>query len=274
MKLSFIKLDIDIMNDTKIKIIRKMPAGSDMLVIWIGILCLAMKSGKPGILEVGDGIPFDTNMLAGELDIDINTMKLALETFKKLKMIEIFEDGQIFISNFEKHQEIEKIELAREKIRIRVSKHRKKQKAICNGYSDVTVTECNATEEELDKEKEKEKELDKEKEQKKYTVQHKDAALYLADKILCNDSNNATLKNNYDKTIDRWADDIRKLNLIDDRSLEDIKKVIDFSQHDNFWCSNILSAKKLREKFGTLYLQLTKKNMPKVKTQNKNGMDF
>jgi len=63
-KLSFIKLDIEIMNDSKIKMIRKMPDGAKLFELWIGLLCLGMKSGRPGCVEIGDGIPFSARMLS------------------------------------------------------------------------------------------------------------------------------------------------------------------------------------------------------------------
>ncbi len=163
MKLSFIKLDIEIMNDTKIKIIRKMPDGDKLLVMWIGILCLGMKSGRAGVIEIGDGIPFTADTLSAELDININTIKLGLETFSKLKMIEFFDDQSIYITNFEKHQELEKIEIAKEKLRIRVKKHRERQKVEFAGNKPVTVTVTPSNAIELDKEQELE--LDKEQEQ-------------------------------------------------------------------------------------------------------------
>jgi predicted phage replisome organizer len=152
MKLSFIKLDIDIMNDTKIKIIRKMPAGNEILVVWIGILCLGMKSGKTGVLEVGDGIPFNDELLSAELDIELSTIRLALNTFEKLKMIEYFDNGEIYITNFEKHQEIDKIEIAKEKHRLAQGKYREKQKLLLSG--DYHVKNNDATELELESDKE------------------------------------------------------------------------------------------------------------------------
>ncbi len=147
------------MNDSKIKIIRKMPDGEKMIVLWIGILCLGMQSGRPGILEIGDGIPFTPETLSTELDISVNTIKLGLETFSKLKMIEFFDNQTIYITNFEKHQELDRIELAREKIRLRVESHRKRKKISYNGKEHVTVTPvtCNAIELDIDQDKNKNK---------------------------------------------------------------------------------------------------------------------
>ncbi|WP_028973264.1 phage replisome organizer N-terminal domain-containing protein [Spirochaeta cellobiosiphila] len=126
MNLSFIKLDINILNDTKIKVIRKMPDGDNMFVLWVGILCLGMKSGRPGVLEIGENIPFTDEILSDELDIPLNTVKLGLEMFERLRMVEKVEEGTYLISNFEKHQELEKIENMREKERQRKAKYREK----------------------------------------------------------------------------------------------------------------------------------------------------
>ena len=52
-----------------------------------------------------------------------------------------------------------------------------------------------------------------------------------------------------------WANDIRLMHESDGLSYEVIKNCIAWCQQDSFWYKNILSAKKLREKFPTLYLQ-------------------
>ena len=129
-KLSFIKLDIEIMNDSKIKMIRKMPDGAKLFELWIGLLCLGMKSGRPGCVEIGDGIPFTARMLSAELDISENTIELGLKTFIELRMIEQFDDSTFFLSNFEKHQELEKIEIKKVNERDRKRRYRDKVKQL------------------------------------------------------------------------------------------------------------------------------------------------
>ncbi len=133
MNLTFIKLDINILNDTKIKLIRKMPDGDSLLVLWIGVLCLAMKSGTPGILEIGDGIPFTPEALSVDLDIPINTVRLGLSVFEQYRMIEVMEDGGIYIVNFDKHQKTEKINANAEKSKIRSQRYRDKIKMLSDG---------------------------------------------------------------------------------------------------------------------------------------------
>lgn len=53
-----------------------------------------------------------------------------------------------------------------------------------------------------------------------------------------------------------WADEFRKIHEIDKRTKEDIKAVIDWATSNPFWQANILSPKKLREKFDTLQAQM------------------
>lgn len=65
--------------------------------------------------------------------------------------------------------------------------------------------------------------------------------------------NNAKVKlpNNFNS----WCNDFRLAMQQDKRSFEDIKLVIEFSQNDSFWKTNILSASKLRKQFDQLYLK-------------------
>ncbi len=167
----FFKTDLDILNDSKIKMLRKMPEGDTLFVLWIGLLSLAMKANNPGTVELGKGIPFTADMLAAELDIKISTIRMGIELFRKLKMIDILGKETIYITNFEKHQNLEKIRLGREATRKRVAKHREKVKLLVeansnryNGDCNANVTKdnfnCNGTDIELDKDKDKDIDID------------------------------------------------------------------------------------------------------------------
>ena len=59
--------------------------------------------------------------------------------------------------------------------------------------------------------------------------------------------------------LQKWAHDIDKMIRIDGREFLEINRIIEFSQNDNFWMSNILSARKLREQYDQLYLQMKKR---------------
>jgi uncharacterized protein YdaU (DUF1376 family) len=59
------------------------------------------------------------------------------------------------------------------------------------------------------------------------------------------------------KNLDKWVDDIEKLIRIDKRSESEIARVIEYAQSEGcFWNGNILSGKKLREKFDAIYPQM------------------
>jgi phage replication O-like protein O len=61
------------------------------------------------------------------------------------------------------------------------------------------------------------------------------------------------------KTIAGWAKDIEKLIRLDKQEPSTVEEVILFATHDNFWGANILSGKKLRDKWDTLTKQMIEK---------------
>jgi len=67
-----------------------------------------------------------------------------------------------------------------------------------------------------------------------------------------------------------WADDMRKLIEIDQVDKHLAKQVIDWVTQDSFWRTNVLSAKKLRDKFVELAIKMNadkKPSQPKQKPQ-------
>lgn len=70
------------------------------------------------------------------------------------------------------------------------------------------------------------------------------------------------------KTLLRWAGDIEKLIRIDQRSPEEVERVIRWCQADNFWKSNILSGGTLREKFDRLFMACGSRRQPQRQQSN------
>ena len=58
------------------------------------------------------------------------------------------------------------------------------------------------------------------------------------------------------QNLNKWAYEFDKMIRIDKRDPKEIWQVMVFSQKDSFWSSNILSPKKLREKYDQLYLKM------------------
>lgn len=77
-------------------------------------------------------------------------------------------------------------------------------------------------------------------------------AQYLWEKIKANNPENN------EPNLQTWSDDIRKMAEIDHRDVEKIHNMIDWCQSDDFWSTNILSAKKLREKYEQMRAQANK----------------
>lgn len=62
-----------------------------------------------------------------------------------------------------------------------------------------------------------------------------------------------------------WADDMRKLVELDQVTKVQAKEVMDWVTKDPFWRTNILSAKKLRQKFMELAIKMNADKQPKTK---------
>lgn len=155
----WIKLATGLPDNRKIKQIRRLPEGDTMALMWVFLMCLAGATNDEGMVYFTPEIPFTDEMLADQFDIDINTIRLGLATFQRFGMIEVV-DNIICLSHWEKWQAADGLAVIREQTRKRVAKHREKQRlAAGNVTGNVTVTESNATDIDIDKEEDKNKEI-------------------------------------------------------------------------------------------------------------------
>ena len=164
----WIKITTDMFDNRKIKHLRRLPEGNNIVLIWVMLLTMAGRCNAGGMIFLTENIPYTPKMLADELGFEENTVKLALDALEQLEMITT-EESFFVIPGWQDHQNTDGLEKIKEQTRRRVAKHRQKQNLLdtkkdCNVTCNVTVTECNATEE--DKEREEEKEIDKEKKEK------------------------------------------------------------------------------------------------------------
>lgn len=146
--------------DEKIRLIEQMPEADTILIIWVKLLSQAGKTNASGYIYLSENIPYTDEMLATIFNRPINTVRLALETFKQFGMIEIDEDSFISISNWEKHQNIEGLERVKKLNAERNKRYRerKKQKQLeGKKESDVSVTSRDGTEEEREEDIERDK---------------------------------------------------------------------------------------------------------------------
>lgn len=219
-EVKWIKIVTDIFDNKKIRIIESMPEGDTIIVVWFKILMLAGNVNDGGAVYFTKDIPYTEQMLATLFDRPLTTVQLALSTFEKFGMIEVVNDI-IQVSNWERYQNVEGLERVRELTRARVNKYREAKRIGCNVTSNVTVTQSNGTDIDIEEDKEKENKSILSDKQKKQLADNMtpitlDVVTYLNEKA------NTNFKPCTDKT-KRCI----KARVNEGFTLEDFKKVID-----------------------------------------------
>ena len=159
----WIKITTDMFDNRKIKHLRKLPDGNNIVLIWVMLLTMAGRCNSGGMIFLTENIPYTPKMLADELGFEENTVQLALQALEQFNMI-VTNQGYFSIAGWNEYQNIDGMDKIREQTRKRVAAHRAKQKQLTDGVtSNATVTQGNATEEEREEETEEERELDKKK---------------------------------------------------------------------------------------------------------------
>ncbi len=126
-EVKWIKIVTDIFDDEKMLLIESLPSPDSLIVIWFKLLCLAGKNNNNGVFLLNDKIPYTDEMLATIFRRDVNTVRLALNTFEEFGMIEIIE-GVITIPNWGKHQSLDMLENKKNYMRNYMRNYREKQK--------------------------------------------------------------------------------------------------------------------------------------------------
>jgi predicted phage replisome organizer len=148
-EVKWIKITTDMFDDEKIRLIESMPEGDAILVTWIKLLTLAGKTNDSGTIYLTETIPYTEDMLSTICRRPLQIIRLALQTFEKLEMIAI-ENGIINIVNWEKHQNIERLQQIREQTRTRVARFREKQRLLSEP---VTLRNAEVTQQNKNKNK-------------------------------------------------------------------------------------------------------------------------
>lgn len=156
----WVKITTDMFDNRKIKHLRRLPDGNNVVLIWVMLLTMAGRCNAGGMIFLTENIPYTPKMLADELDFEENTVLLALKALQELGMIST--DGSSFcIANWQEYQNIEGMDKIREQNRLRKQRQRERQRleaeaqtqalpASCDGHG--TVTANHATDIEEDKE--------------------------------------------------------------------------------------------------------------------------
>ena len=153
----WIKITTDMFSNRKIRHLRKLPDGNNIVLIWVMLLTMAGRCNSGGMIFLTENIPYTPKMLADELDFEETTVQLAINALEHFNMV-VTKQGCFSIAGWDEYQNIEGMEKIREQNRIRKANYdaRKKELLASNVTGNVTVTQSNAT----DIEEEKEIEID------------------------------------------------------------------------------------------------------------------
>jgi len=102
----YVKLKVNMYDDTKSKIIDMKPERDLIHYAWTRIVVLAGKVNLEGDLYLSRNIPYTVETLAIEFNREANQIKLALDVFMELEMIELTENNVYRVKNFAKHQNL------------------------------------------------------------------------------------------------------------------------------------------------------------------------
>ena len=172
-EVKWIKITTDIFDDEKVLMIESLPSADSIIVIWFKLLTFAGKQNNDGVFIMNNRIAFTEEMLASIFRRDVNTVRMALQTFTTFGMIEIV-DNVITIPNWNKHQTLDAYEKKKERDRLYQYERRQKQKQLIEKSSDKSL-DCQATASSdiaiSDKDIEKELDIERDKKNKRETTQ-------------------------------------------------------------------------------------------------------
>lgn len=156
----WVKLMTDMFDNRKIKHLRHLPEGNNIVLIWVMLLTMAGRCNAGGMIFLTENIPYTPKMLADELGFEENTVRMALKALEEFNMITT-DHAHFSIAGWDEYQNIEGMDKIREQNRLRKAAQRARQKALppasCDSH--VTVAQSHATDIDIDKDKEEEKEI-------------------------------------------------------------------------------------------------------------------
>lgn len=162
----WIKITTDMFDNRKIRHLRRLPDGNNIVLIWVMLLTMAGRCNSNGMIFLTENIPYTPKMLADELDFEESTVQLALNALEQLNMV--VTNGNYFsIAGWDEYQSTDRLSEIREYNRLAKQKSRAKQKMLQDvNDKSMTSQRCHDTEEDKDIDKETEKEEEKEGEKK------------------------------------------------------------------------------------------------------------
>nr|DAQ84501.1 MAG TPA: replisome organizer [Caudoviricetes sp.] len=191
-------------------------------------------------------IPYDAETLARVTNSTVDTVKVAMDLFKKIGLIQLLDTGEIYINQLNELVGSE-TEAAKQK-RLQRSKVDNVPKLSSECPENVAQSiELEYRDKSIEKENKEEP--------KKPPCKYSDEHLRLAEKLKNNLINDFPSEMKKVK-IEKWADTFRLIEERDQQTIAAIDYVLDWLPTNSFWFGNIRSASKLRTQFEKLKFEI------------------
>lgn len=163
-KYYWLKLKEDFFEDDTIEWIEEQPNGEKYSLFYLKLCLKSLKTDGVLIRNVGEMlIPYDVKKLAEITKTDVDTVRVAMELFKNIGLIQILENGEIYMAQLKNMVGSESKWAEKKRIQ-----RAKKAEALPAPENEKKESEDNVLNESpncpREKEKEKEKDIEKEKE--------------------------------------------------------------------------------------------------------------
>ncbi|HHV27397.1 MAG TPA: hypothetical protein GXX63_09405 [Tissierellia bacterium] len=164
----WLKLNENFFEREEIKVIESMPNGKDYIIFYMKLLLKSIRT--EGQLKFREVIPYTPDMLAAITNTSVDTVRVAIDMFSKLDLMEVWDDGTLFMVETQNMIGSE-TDSAR---RMRRLREKEKQKELPASQSDENKEQCDVDviksdtdieidiDKELDIDKDIEEDIDKE----------------------------------------------------------------------------------------------------------------
>lgn len=101
-KFSWLKLNEDFFDDDAIQWLEEQPNGKEYSLFYLKLCLKSLKTNGILIRQVGQMlVPYDASKLAELTRIDVDTVVVAMELLQKIGLVEILENGEIYLSQIQ-----------------------------------------------------------------------------------------------------------------------------------------------------------------------------
>ena len=99
-KYYWLKLNKDFFKKNEVKIIESMSNGKDYVLFYLKLLCES--TSHNGELRFSETIPYNEDMIATITNTNVDIVRQAIKIFRELGMMEVYDDGTLFMAEVSK----------------------------------------------------------------------------------------------------------------------------------------------------------------------------